>query len=646
MFDSFVSKKNSFVPCLLPAEAVRFSVDQTFEILKKRLGDPLFYQCIDPAQSVKSPVSALPDSNWMRSAKTVGVNVRTIGDFWSIVPYAMTLPAAQNALHILPMWECGVVSSLYGPASWNINPEFFSEKLAEKMPHLGPVEAQLKVTINFLHALGKAVGMDVVPHTDRFSEQVLANPDFFEWLVRRDLEIVDHSDAVVFYAKNAIFDFVKKHGSAVAGERFPFSVDEFFDAQVPENQRLRWLFGEKKDYGGRLKRRELLVDWLFKMGFETAPATMGPPYRGLEVDPRPEAETIDEAGRSWRDFRIQNPQKFSRAFGPLTRFRTWASKNENRDWALDFSRPRPEVFGYVSERYAEIARDFDVDFMRGDMSHVQMRPDGVPAEADDFYDLLGFVKKRIASEKPSFGYFAESFLAPDGEMAYGSEVAHLEKSLADTTLGDLQNAATDSPEFLKMLAEYADLHEKGGVLPNFTILTADKDDPRFDRFYLRGNEARFFCSIFLTDWPAYMALNFECRDPHPTPAANEFYSKLYVFQEKKGPKSTSGPFRWGQNRRLFEAIDGIRQFADDIFESIKNEKTRWILRPDGERKLVAWAVAEFVFAANLDGENPSPEHDFGDFLVPIFSTRRAIGPEFLSKTSLGAGECVVFRQGE
>ena len=82
-----------------------------------------------------------------------------------------------------------MVSSLYGPASWNLNPEFFSQELYLAEPQLDTVEKQLRAVVNILHLLGKAVGMDVIPHTDRFSEMALANPQHFEWLVRSQTEI-------------------------------------------------------------------------------------------------------------------------------------------------------------------------------------------------------------------------------------------------------------------------------------------------------------------------------------------------------------------------------------------------------------------------------------------------------------------------
>ena len=67
------------------------------------------------------------------------------------------------------------------------------------------------------------------------------------------------------------------------------------------------------------------------------------------------------------------------------------------------------------------------------MSHVQMRPEGVPGSIDEHYDLLRAVKRHIQRGVPHFGYFAESFLAPKDVMGYGDEVDHLEASEAEVT---------------------------------------------------------------------------------------------------------------------------------------------------------------------------------------------------------------------
>lgn len=587
----------------MPEDALRMPFQEMLRVLEQGLGADL-YPAFDPAVAIASPIAGQRNTDWLKTANTVGINVRTIGHFWNIIPYALTLPSAQNAIHILPIWEPGVVASLYGPSSWNLNPEFFSRELAAHFPELNTVEKQLKVVINILHLLKKTVGMDVVPHTDRYSEMAVGNPQFFEWLQRRDLVVANHKADLYREVQSLIFKHLQAAGSAVAGLSMPDSPDVFFE-KTSEPERLRILFGEKYDYWGRLFRRKKIVRLLWEQGYETVPATMGPPYRGIEVDPDPDAKVLDEEGLEWRDYRITKPQKFSRVFGPLARYKLYESKDDNRHWELDFSRPNHGAWAYVCEHYRQMRAEFGFDFMRGDMSHVQMRPDGVPAVRDDCYDLLGAVKQTVLREKPWFGYFAESFLAPPGEMAYGDECDHLEASFADSTLGDLQSEPVGTEKFVRDFCQYRDWLESRQFAPCFTIMTSDKDDPRFDAFYLTGNEIRHFIALFLTDMPSYMGLGFECRDPHPDPAPNEHYTKLYVFQTKDGPKYTNGPYQWGKNRQLYERLVRQKMLAEEIFPDIEGAKIVWLLPPDaaGQEKTIAWTQADeprFLFVANLD----------------------------------------------
>jgi hypothetical protein len=542
-------------------------------------------------------------------------------------------------------------------ASWNINPAFFSQELYEAFPHLDTVERQLKACVNLLHAMGKTVGMDVIPHTDRYSEIVLANPQYFEWLQRKGLQIVDHSAQLHEKVQVAILDFLEKNGAN--GMECPTSPAEFFGEKFGEANRLLALFGTQRDCHSRSGRRAALMDFLFQKGYEPAPATMAPPYRGLQVDTRPEAVTIDEKGREWRDYTILQPTPESRVFGPLTRYKFYECLEDNEYWELNFDSPKKEVWQYFTEKYAEVAREYDFDFMRGDMSHVQMRAEGTPAQPDDFYDPLGAVKRRIQQDKPQFYYFAESFLAPANVLAYGDEVDHLEAAGAETTLGDLQSMVVGSPEFLQNFRLYLDIKDTRQVTPCFTMMTGDKDDPRFDKFYLGGNEARFFIGLFLPDMPSYMGLGFECRDPHLVPAPNEHYTKLYVFKIGTGPKATHGPYQWGKNEVLFANLLRIREFMEYFLPKIANCHTRWLLPPDatGHKKLIAWTLMEkpeLIFVANLDLGNaannlklPNPTEEKTGWHL-LFSTKENPAGELVSNgvnlhvAGLEAGECRVY----
>lgn len=636
---------------LLPSDAVTQPVDKIFALLESQYEKQLY--SVFENLHFPSPVRNERDTAWIKRARTVGINVRTIGSFWSVVPYSMTLPSAQQAIHLLPVFEPGVVSSLYGPTSWNINPEFFSQELFSVFPHLDTVEKQLSLVVGLLHLTGRVVGVDVIPHVDRYAEQSLANPGLFEWIRRKDRILYSHHSDLYVDVYFILQDYLKYKGTATPGLVLPESPMEFFE-KWREEDRLLFMFGAPDDYDGRLERRKEMVELLYRAGLETLPATMGPPYRGIEVDPDPNAVNIDEEGRIWRDYRFIHPGKFSRVFGPLTRYRLYESKKNNADWELNFDKPNVRAWDYACNHYKHIQSVFDFDFMRGDMSHVQMRPDGTPPDPDRYYDLLAAVKLSVLPEKPYFGYFAESFLAPPDEMAYGDECDHLEASLADSALGDLQSEPVGTPRFISELARYDELLRTRRFAPNFTIMTADKDDPRFDRFYVNGNETRYFIGLFLTDMPSYMALGFECRDVHLTPAPNEHYTKLYVFREFRGPKATFGPFVWGKNAPLYHRLNRQKSLSEIIFGEIKDANTRWLSPPDhtGAGKVIAWTQdsdARYIFAANLDQENTRPiEFDFpaGSWKL-LFSSVHASPADrnsVIPGTAIGAGECLVWEK--
>lgn len=617
--DHYCTGSQDFLFGLLPSAAVQLPAVEVIGILGRRFGHEAVTQAMQPEFVSGSPKRHEADGSWLRRTNMVGINVRTIGSFWAVVKYALTLSRQQDSVHLLPIWEPGVVASLYGMTSWNINPEFFSSEWQAICPALDTVEKQLRACVNVLHLMGKTVGMDVIPHTDRYSEIVLANPSYFEWLQRSDFQILRHDSQLFREVERLLHRFVMQHGSAIPGLPVPTAASMMFaDAAVPEVFRLRLLFGDKRDYEGRLRRRDAMVQMLFDEGIETVPATMGPPYRGLEVDPNPEAAVTDEAGRMWRDYRITKPEKMSRVFGPLTRYDLYDKVDNNRDWQLDFGKARPQVWEYVCRHYAEMQREFGFDFMRGDMSHVQMRPDGVPAQPDDFYDVLRNVKRHIRQTAPYFGYFAETFLAPDGVMAYGNEADHLEASEADTTLGDLQSETVGTEDFIRIFRNYLDLLESRSFAPNFTLMTGDKDDPRFDAFYLHSNEVRQFVALFLPDMPSYSALGFEQRDPHPVPAPNEHYTKLYVFRVPDGPKAVQGPYQWGQHGALFRKLSYLRVFAESHPE-IQRDRSRWLIKPDisASHKVIAWSLQsqpEWLFVVNLDAENAA-----SDVVIPELS---------------------------
>lgn len=646
----------SFIVNLLPEDAVAQPLSQVLSTLRRRLGpvveEALSRDNTDPLTPVhalpvelRGPAAARNDTRWLTTTNMVGVNVRTVGTFAAVVKYALTLPSSQDSIHLLPVWEPGVVGSLYGISSFNITREFSSDELAEAYSYLNDPARQLRAVVNLLHAMGFAVGMDVIPHTDRFSEIVLSHPQYFEWLRREDLDIVDHRADLHTEVQERVLDFLSTFGPAVADETPP-SGDELFAPEFSEKRRSRLLFGEVSDKEGRDTRRGELARHVYRHGYEPVPATMGPPYRGIEVDPDTYYEDGD--GHVWRDYRVTEPQSMSRVFGPLARYKLYERLDDNREWQIDFSSPREEVWRFICEQYAAVQQEFGFDFMRGDMSHVQMRPEGVPEHVDERYDLLKAVRSHIRRHNgaPYFGYFAETFIAPRNVMAYGDEIDHLVACDAEATLGDLQSVPVGSDEFVQRLRRYRDIADTHLLTPSFTIMTGDKDDPRFDSFYTGGNELRLFAGLFLTDMPSYMGLGFECRDIHNSPAPNEHYTKLYVFQETDGPKATTGPYRFGRNGHLFSNLTRLRLFAEEILPDIRGQRCTWLIAPDAtaSQRFFAWTQAHeprYVFVANADISAPvynvdiPAHHSFpdGSELLPCFSTHHSVNEEDLRAPS-------------
>ncbi len=613
--------RSSFVQNLLPDIAVRFTAYQTLDLLHKRLGSAVLQRALTPGQTIDSPVAGQASGDWLKTSNMVGINVRTIGSFWNVVNYVLTLPACHDSIHLLPVWEPGVVGSLYGMVSWQLNPEFFSVELVQYVPALNTVEKQLRAVVNLLHALGRTVGMDVIPHTDRFSEMALAYPRFFEWVRRDGPQIVDQSERVAEQVETAIWQFMQKNRSA---DQTPLAIPQslFFDPALPvvsDAKRHQMLFGEVHDYGGRLRRRLDLMAHLIAQGFETLPMTMAPPYRGLHINPTDFVR--DQYGHIWYQYAFDKPEAMSRVFGPLARYKFFHSKDDNQYWELDFDRPNRPVWNYLATKVADCQRQYGFDFMRGDMAHVQPRPTGVPARAANgtysgpafaFYDPLRYVKEQVQQQgQRYFSFFAETFLAPPDTMGYGNEPDHLEAIAADSTLGDLQSCVVGSEVFIERFDEYTQLANERTFSPCFTVMTADKDDPRFDEFYRTGNLFRYFTALFLTDLPSYVGLGFELRNLHLERGANEEYSKLYVFQindDAQPDKVTHGPFRWGHNADQFSAIGRIRAFAESIWPTIAGKETQWLVAPGSadSTDFVAWTVIDsgLGFAAGWGGSLP------------------------------------------
>ena len=129
---------SSFAVGLRPQDAVALPLREALETLTRRYGQAVTIALSPDAVDLERPLAAIPDvvrspradepdSSWLRRTNMVGVNVRTVRDYGGVIKYALTLPAAFDSVQLLPVWEPGVVESLYGIAGWNLNREFFSD---------------------------------------------------------------------------------------------------------------------------------------------------------------------------------------------------------------------------------------------------------------------------------------------------------------------------------------------------------------------------------------------------------------------------------------------------------------------------------------------------------------------------------------
>ena len=161
LVNQYIHKQTHCIPNLLPEDAVLIPTQGVLYILEQRFGAMAVRQAIDPEYVVDSPARQYTNTAWMKQTNMVGINVRTVQSFWNVVKYMLTIPQSIDSVHLLPIWEPGVVASLYGITSWNINTEFFSNELYRAIPKLDTVEKQLKVVVNLLHLMGKKVGMEI-----------------------------------------------------------------------------------------------------------------------------------------------------------------------------------------------------------------------------------------------------------------------------------------------------------------------------------------------------------------------------------------------------------------------------------------------------------------------------------------------------
>jgi len=143
-----------------------------------------FYSLLMDGKVPVSPVADQLDSGWLTQASACFVNIRATGiaegQSGNFLQAAKLLPGLRvKALHLAPFleYEFGTVYAIRSLKT--IAPQLLHWVLLE-----GGLRAplQLDAFIQAAHALGKAVGFDLEPHTAQYSIPALEVPEAFRWI--------------------------------------------------------------------------------------------------------------------------------------------------------------------------------------------------------------------------------------------------------------------------------------------------------------------------------------------------------------------------------------------------------------------------------------------------------------------------------
>lgn len=599
-------------------DALNWSIKKTFNNISNLIGKIEFQKACDISQNYTSPVANKTNSNWIKQSKIIGINPRIVGSYFNIVKYAITFP--EDAIHIMPIWEVGCNGSLYSRTNWKLSEEWIDKDLIK----LGydTAEKQLKLTINLLHALGKKVGFDAVPHTDKFAEEVFVEPELFEWIRLNEtktntLQYNDNND-IYPELKSTILDFLKENKSA--NKKTFTEYESFYSKKYTHEKRTKILFG--KDLEQRTSRRIQLMNYVRDKGFETIPVGEHIPNRPILFK-----EIISNNGEEYADFYIPHQSTYAKLFNSITPYRWY--KIDNNGYPI-ITEPIQLTFEYFIKTVSNIQKTYNFDFLRADMAHNQISHSHSSSEKDCNFsnEMWKLLKENIQKKTPYFATFAESFLS----TYYIDGCSDMVNKNFDIVLGNI-NFTYLNQEFISCAKKYVELSENYPFSPCIATITNDSDQKSNDDLYQSpyANEIRYFTSLFL-GLPSYAGIGFETRNL--IPQKNNEYSYNYNNSQKEA-------YKFGTNKKLFKNINKMRK----LYNKIKSTNFKQIFL-DTEGHILAWVLKDnstkqqkYLCVINLDftkdktniqlKDNPIVENNY---LKPIFSLKKY--PIFLKKIQL------------
>lgn len=564
-----------------PATAMKLSYNGTIGILNDLLGEEKVQEVIDATKSgkvIKSNIVNQKTSHWLQTGKMIGMVPRVAESYLGMVKYAMTFP--EDTIHLLPTFisgnkdtECG-----YSIKTWKMDPELMDPELTKR--GFDTPEKQLLFAINMMHALGKKVGFDAIPHTNRFSEMTLASPEYFEWIKvdrktdTQEYPYLNKDDSkptrnLANEVKDLIKEFLIKEGKTKE------EVDKLYSGDLTENERIDIIFGQNENEATKEATREKLMKFLIEKGYDTISVANDPPYRPVQYD------GMQQEGRyNWSKYKVPNKEgRKIQIFSDITPYSLYETNN---DGTINIEKPKKEVWDYFSQNLADLQKQYGFDFMRVDMAHIQLDYSGYLEKGENYkgQEFWAYVKDYIQEKNnmPSFASFGEEFLAPRPGFPSNPQLNPMvtaERKKFDTVLGNAQYE-NNLDKFWDKIKGYNMLGKN--FKPSVTISAADTDSK--SKVHLYNNpialQIKEFAALFL-NMPSYMAMGFETREIEPE-NKNEF-TKPFI---KKSDKS----YEWGENYYFYGPLSKMRKAYDQLKGVIQNQ-AHWWLNADNN-KIKSW----------------------------------------------------------
>lgn len=561
------TKNKSIQHNLTLKDCLNMPFEQSFEIIKKQLGEEKFNKALNIKNLYPSKIEEKKDTKWCQTIKIIGINPRITKTYWNTLIYALSFH--EEGIHLMPLFESGD-GSIYVQNSWKLNNDFLDENLIK----LGyeTAEKQLKLIINIMHCAGKIVGFDALPHVDNFSEIVLLNPNLFEWIKLSEDKTRQLSTDEIDYNQ------ISKEVQEIIIKELNLN-ENIFD----ENELLREdvIFPQNKNsFEIRMKLRKDIRE----KGIEPIPVTEHIPLRPILFD---KIETSDN--ENWAKFYVPNQDNTSIIIGSNTPYKFYEI---DRNGYPIKNKINNQVWNYIINKFKTFQSDFNFDFLRADMAHCQLSH-AHNEEAKDFETIEFWkqLKKEIQANKPYFGTFAEAFYG----NYYIDGISDMINKNFDIVLGDMNYKLLDE-NYINYIDDFLNpFREHIPFYPCISIFTNDSDIEENNKYYASNEEnlLRVFFGLFL-NLPSYMGMGFETRDINPKKENN--YTNKYVKKQKE-------EYLIGDNKYFFYKFKELEKIYNELKPIINNFPLKQLYDEDNKLSL-NWSYKknneEYLFIANLN----------------------------------------------